>query len=211
VNPRQALALLGSRGWVTAPDAGAFRTFHDEKIVAWIEFMETFYTPAEVEGLTIEKVRFACRGEGELETRLTEVPPRLFSEVMRDVDLIVSVAHRGAVDPESSASTVELRAALLRETIALLQQDNVRVKEPHVFIHGKLGEYSVHLGSATTHIMPGGTLFIVPVHSQHRGRVFLPFADDDPKTAEILSKVILLARDREIKDPNLLDQIRSLR
>ena len=47
------------------------------------------------------------------------------------------------------------------------------------------------------------------MHSQHRGRLFLPFADDDPKTAEVVSKVLLLARDQEIRDPNLLDQIRS--
>jgi hypothetical protein len=33
--------------------------------------------------------------------------------------------------------------------------------------------------------------------------------DDDPRTAEVMSKVLLLARDREIKDPNILDQIRS--
>jgi hypothetical protein len=210
ISARQALALLGSRGWVTAPEEGVFRTFHDEKLVAWIEFMETFHTPAEVEGLTLEKIRFARRGATEV-MRLADVPPRLLSEVFRDVDLIASVAHRGAIDPEASASTVELRSALLRETLRLLKLENVKIKEPHIHIRGSLGEYSVHLGSATTHMMPGGTLVIVPVHSQHRGRVFLPFADDDPKTAEIVAKVILLARDAEIKDPNLLDQIRSIR
>lgn len=209
VNPRQALALLGSRGWITAPEEGVFKTFHDTQLVAWIEFMEGFYTPADIEGLTLEKVRFAKRGADEA-LNLAEVPPRLFSEVMRDVDLIVSVAHRGEVDPEASAGAVELREALLRETLSLLQIDNVRIKAPHVFIKGELAEYDVHLGSATTHRIPGGTLVIVPVHSQHRGRIFLPFADDDPKTAEVLSKVILLARDREIQDPNLLNQIRAL-
>jgi hypothetical protein len=208
VNPRQAMALLGSRGWVTAPEQGIFRTFHDEKLVAWLEFLETFYTPAEVEGLTLEKVRFAHRGATEY-ARLTDVPPRVFSEVMRDVDLAVSVAHRGAIDPEASASTVELRASLLRETLQLLKLKNVTIKSPHILIKGTMAEYSVHLGSGTTHMLPGGTLFIVPVHSQHRGRIFLPFADDDPKTAEITSKVLLLARDSEIKDPSLRDQIRA--
>jgi hypothetical protein len=130
---------------------------------------------------------------------------------MRDVDLAVSVAHRGAVDPEASASTVEMRSSLLKETLQLFKLGNVKIKEPHVHISGTLAEYSVHLGSATTHMLPGGTLFLVPVHSQHRGRIFLPFADDDPKTAEIISKVLLLARDNEIKDPNLLSQIRCAR
>jgi hypothetical protein len=49
----------------------------------------------------------------------------------------------------------------------------------------------------------------VAVHSQHRGRLFLPFADDDPRTAEVVSKVLLLARDREIRDPNILEWIRA--
>jgi len=65
----------------------------------------------------------------------------------------------------------------------------------------------VHLGSAIVHRQPGGALCIVPVHGQHRGQFFLPFADDDPKTAEVVSKVLLLARDQEIKDPPILEQI----
>ena len=195
---------------MTAPEAGVFRTFHEQKLVAWIEFMEAFYTPAEVEGLTVEKVRFARRGDTGL-MPLADVPSRLFSEVMRDVDLIVSVAHRGEVDPEASASTVQLREALLGETIPVLKLENVKIKSPLVYIRGSLSEYTVHLGSGTVHMMPGGALFIVPVHSQHRGRIFLPFADDDPKTAEILSKVLLLARDRELKDPSVLEQIRAIR
>ncbi len=210
VNPRQALALLGSRGWVSAPEMGVFRSYHDEKLVAWIEFMEAFYTPADIEGLTLERVRFARRGADE-PMSLVDVPQRLLSETLRDVDLIVSVAHRGGVDPEASASTVEMREALLRETLQLLKLDNMTVKSPLAHIRGTHGEYSVHLGSATTHMLPGGALFIVPVHSQHRGRIFLRFADEDPKTAEIMSKVLLLARDKEIKDPNLLDQIRAAR
>ena len=55
----------------------------------------------------------------------------------------------------------------------------------------------------------GGMLFVVAVHARHRGRLFLPFADDDQKTAEVMSKVPFLARDTEIKDPSVLEQIRS--
>src|SRR5207248_3971105 len=104
-----------------------------------------------------------------------QVPPRLFSEVMRDLDLVVSVAHRGGVDPEASASTVEMRAALLRETCTLLKLANVRLKANHAVIDGRLSHYTVHLGSGVTHRQPGGALCLVPVHAQHRGRLVLPF------------------------------------
>jgi hypothetical protein len=124
-----------------------------------------------------------------------------------EADLVVSVAHRGGVDPEATASTVEMRAALVRETCGLLGLDNVEIASAHAIVRGGLGDYSIHLGSAVVHRQPGGALCIVPVHSQHRGRIFLPFADDDPRTAEVVSKVVLLARDRDIKDPSILEQI----
>jgi hypothetical protein len=134
----------------------------------------------------------------------------VFSETMRDLDLVVSVAHAGGVDPEATASTAEMRAALVRETARLMKLANVRVAGVHVLVEGTLGEYSVHLGSGTVHRRPGGAVCIVPVGSQHRGRLFLPFADDDPKTAEIVSKVLLLARDHQIKDPAILTQLTSV-
>ncbi|MBB4634023.1 DUF4132 domain-containing protein [Longimicrobium terrae] len=207
VQPRQALALLGGRGWVAHPEEGVSRTFHDAGLTARLGFQEAFYTPADIEGLTLEVVVFTRKGEWK-HVPLAEVPPRVFSEAMRDLDLVVSVAHQGGVDPEATASTVEMRAALLRETCELLGMDNVEVQGSHALIHGTRADYAVHLGSAGATVLPGTALFIVAVHSQHRGRMFLPFADDDPRTAEVMSKVLLLARDREIKDPHILDQIR---
>lgn len=119
----------------------------------------------------------------------------------------MSVAHAGGVDPEATASTTEMRAALIRETARLMKLDNIELIGAHAVISGKLGEYSLHLGSGTVHRRPGGALCIIPVGAQHRGRLFLPFADDDPKTAEIVAKALLLARDHEIKDPTILEQL----
>ncbi|MBI2910291.1 MAG: DUF4132 domain-containing protein [Chloroflexi bacterium] len=206
VQPKQALALLGQLGWVNHPEEGLRKTFHYAGVSAWLAFLGGTFTPAEAEGLTIEGIGFSRHGEWK-PLSLAEIPPRLFSEVMRDVDLVVSVAHQGGVDPEASASTVEMRAALIRETCATLKVRNVRLQGTHALIEGTLGSYSVHLGSAVVHRQPGGALCIVPSHAQHRGRLFLPFADDDPRTAEVLSKTLLLARDSEIKDPSILEQI----
>lgn len=207
VHPRQALALLGGRGWVSRPEEGVSRTFHQEGLTAWLGFLEGFYTPAEVEGLTVENVAFAKRDQWE-PMKLKDVPPRVFSEVMRDVDLVVSVAHRGELDPEASASTIELRTAIARETLALLKLKNVKFDGRYALIKGHYSDYSVHLGSGVVHRMPGSMVCIIPVQAQHRGRIFLPFADDDPKSAEVLSKILMLAKDADIKDPNILDQLR---
>jgi hypothetical protein len=92
----------------------------------------------------------------------------------------------------------------------LLGLTNVAVKGRHVLIDGKIASYTVHLGSAVVHRQPGGALHIIPVHSQHRGRVFLPFVDDDPRTAEVISKTLLLARDDTVKDPRIGRQLRGV-
>jgi hypothetical protein len=64
-----------------------------------------------------------------------------------------------------------------------LKLENVKLSEKHAIIDGKLSNYNVNLESRVVHKQPGGSLCIIPVHSQHRGRVFLPFVDNDAKTA----------------------------
>lgn len=204
IGPKQAMALWNSRGWNTQDEV--IKVFHDRAMIARVTFQYDAGTAAEIEGLTIESVEFVSR-ESYKPIKLSDVPPALFSEVMRDIDLVVSVAHRGEVDPEASESTVEMRTTLVRETCQLLGLKNVKLKAGRAIVDGYYGEYSVHLGSGGIQRMPGGALAIVAVHAQHRGRLFLPFADDDPKSAEILSKVLLLARDEEIMDPMILDQL----
>ena len=209
IQPGQAMALFGRRGWLTDRDnRDVSRVFHKHDLVARVDFLDGFLTPAEVELPTLRAVYFTRPGD-DLAQPIDDVPPILFSETMRDLDLVVSVAHAGGVDPEATASTVEMRSALVRETTRLLKLDNVRTVDSHVVIDGTLGEYSVHLGSGTVHRLPGGSVCIVPVHAQHRGRLFLPFADDDPKTAEVLTKILLLADDQQIKDPTILQQLQS--
>jgi hypothetical protein len=212
IQPRQAMALLGQRGWLSGgydEDSyyGASRTFHERGLTASVSYLFGGGTSVDVEGLTIDGVMFNKAGKWRGNLPLAEVLPVVFSETMRDMDLVVSVAHRGGIDPETSSSTVEMRAALIRETNALLNLTNVRLQKAHAIVKGELGEYSVHLGSGVVHLIPGGALCIIPAHAQHRGRLFLPFADDDPKTAEIVSKILLLSRDAEIKDPLILQQI----
>ena len=160
-----------------------------------------------MEAPTLEWVVFSDRKTFK-PLKIREIPDVLYSEVMRDVDLAVSVAHAGGVDPETSHSTVEMRKAIVECNLELFKIKNVRLEGSHAFINGKLGQYTVHLGSGVVHQMGNAMLFVVPVHSQLRGRVVLPFVDDDPKTAEIMSKILLFAEDNKIKDPTILEQIR---
>lgn len=207
VQPKKTVALLKTKGWTVDYEEGLQKVFHKEGFIAKIYAMADWFSPADVESPTLETVEFKSRKDYK-NIVFKSINPRIFSEVMRDVDLVVSVAHVGGVDPEASHSTVEMRAAIIRETCRLFKLKNVKIDGHHAHIEGKIGEYSVHLGSGVTHQKPGRYLSILPVHSQHRGRLFLPFVDEDPKSAEVMSKILMLAKDGEIKDPTVLEQIR---
>ena len=207
IQPKQTLALLKTRGWKVDYEEGLQKVYHKEGFQVKLYAIADWFSPADVESPTLETIEFHSLKDYK-NIPFEDINPRLFSEVMRDVDLVVSVAHVGGVDPEASHSSIEMRAVLMKETARLFKLENIRIEGFHVLVKGQLAEYSVHLGSAVVHQVPGKYLSILPVHSQHRGRLFLPFADDDPKSAEVLSKVLLLAKDNEIQDPTILSQIK---
>ena len=204
VNEQQSKALFATRGWSTRDDIS--KLYRAANLVVSVDFDHGYSTPADAAAPAIREAVFHRRGDWKTMS-LADVPKKIFSEVMRDLDLVVSVAHVGGVDPEATQSTVAMRADLVRETCRLLKLANVQLDSKHALIEGEYGHYSVHLGSGVVHKQPGGSLCVVPVNAQHRGRLFLPFADDDPRTAEMVSKVLLLARDKEIQDPSILSQI----
>lgn len=207
VQPQKTVALLKGRGWTVDYEEGLQKVFYRDNLIVRMYAMADWFSPADIEAPTLEEIQFFDRETGK-PVELEAVPPVLFSETMRDIDLVVSVAHVGGVDPEASHSTVEMRTAIARELVSLLKLSNVSFVGAHAKIHGTLANYSVHLGSGVVHGEGIGMIAILPVHSQARGRIFLPFADDDPKTAEIMSKIILLSEDKKIKDPAILSQIR---
>jgi hypothetical protein len=206
VQPKKTVALLKSQGWTVDYSEGLQKVFHQAGFIAKMYALADWFSPADVESPTLETIEFIDRKTWK-NVPFAEMSPRIFSEVMRDIDLVVSVAHVGEVDPEASQSSIELRTALVRETLRLFKINNVELKGNHALIEGTKGNYSVHLGSAVVHKLPGIYLSILPVHSQHRGRMFLPFLDEDPKTAELMSKILLLAKDNEIQDPTILRQL----
>lgn len=206
IQPKKTVGCLKGRRWIADYEEGLQKVYYKENVIARIYALADWFTPSDVEAPTLEWVEFSDRKTFE-PLCIEQVPDLIYSEVMRDVDLAVSVAHAGGVDPETSHSTIEMRRAIIEFNLPLFQLDNVILKESHALIRGTRGNYNVHLGSGVVHQEGGAMLYILPVHSQHRGKLFLPFVDEDPKTAEIMSKIVFLAEDGKIKDPSILNQI----
>jgi len=207
IQPKKTVAALKGRRWVADYENGLQKIYFKADLVIELYALADWFSPADTECPTLEYVSFSDRRTHK-PVKIADVPEVLYSEVMRDTDLAVSVAYAGGVDPETSHSTMEMRRVILAFNMELFGLENVRFEGTHAFIKGSLGNYTVHLGSGVIHKEGGGMLHILPVHSQHRGKLFLPFIDEDPKTAEILSKILLLAQDSKIKDPYIMEQIR---
>ena len=161
---------------------------------------------------------------------LTEVPPVALSEALRDADLIVSVASIGAdaawidagVGREHEAyqdywrayvdAPLETLATNRRETLAELLPaleiaGRCELTDRHLVVHGDCASYEIHLGSAAVFTAAEHRhICIVPARSAKLTGGYLPF-DDDRTLTLILSKAVLLADDRAITDPTILQQL----
>lgn len=205
---KKFMAALKSRKWTISNEGYIEKVLHKDNLVIDIYADFDWYTPADIESPSIEAITFSSRKDGKA-VHIEDVPPIVFSEVLRDLDLAVSIAYVGGVDPDTSYSTVELRANILQLTCELMKLHNVCIEKNFAKIHGKRNTYYVNLKNGFIHQDGGAYIHIVAVLSERRGHIYLPFLDEDPMTAEVVSKVVLLAEDHKIKDPLILNQIRQ--
>lgn len=178
--------------------------------------------------LSTDQVRFVS-GHGAVP--LPEVPPLVFSEVMRDVDLFVGVGSVGN-DPQwrdngglpayrnywESYSFGELgevaknRKLALERLVPRMKIGKVsEIKDRFLVVRGKLRTYKIHLGSGNILMEPNDQyLCIVPDRSTKApgtADVFLPF-EGDAVLSIILSKALLLMDDDKITDDTINRQIK---
>ncbi|WP_432973215.1 DUF4132 domain-containing protein [Dactylosporangium sp. CA-233914] len=146
--------------------------------------------------------------DGATAVPLESVDPVAFSEVMRDLDLVVSVA---GTDPDAYASPLaaQSRAQLLAALIRDLNLTRVTIEGTTAVVRGSRATYQVHLNSGSIHLDPAGHLCVVPAAfgTKPHTRLFLPFADEDPMTSVVLSKILLLSEDESITDESILSQL----
>ncbi|NUT24712.1 MAG: DUF4132 domain-containing protein [Streptomyces sp.] len=159
---------------------------------------------------------------------LTDVPPLVLSEVLRDVDLFVGVASVGN-DPTwqdggpdgrfreywtsygfgDLNQSAETRRALLERLIPRLAiADRCTIEGRFLHVKGERHTYKIHLGSGNILMTPNDQyLCIVPKSSPAAPQTgYLPY-EGDRMLAVILSKAMMLADDTKITDPTILSQL----
>ncbi|MFK7993120.1 MAG: DUF4132 domain-containing protein [Granulosicoccus sp.] len=196
--------LFQSRGWSTGHQEYPYaeRIQPELGITATIEIENMGHYFAENHEVTLGQIQFQSKHNT---LQLADVDSLMFSETMRDVDLVASVAQMADSERWSVESALA-RRQFLGELFASLNMQNVELEDNHAYVSGHLAQYSVHLGSGLVHAKPGNYLCIIPA-SKADDNLYLPFSDKDLKTQEIISKILLLSNDHKITDPTILNQI----
>jgi hypothetical protein len=236
----QFKALCDQRGWRyeflgswDQPNMVATRdlTGWDLRAEFWIEHAATEYAPSGVAlHVATDQVRFVRSDQSVRD--LVDVPALVFSEVMRELDLFVSVCSAGN-DPtwadggddrarnywrewsfgELNATAATRRDILERLLPKLKIAGQCSLSDRYLVVRGQLRTYKIHLGSSNV-LMEPNDLYLCIVADRKTvaidpgTRVFLPF-EGDHTLSVILSKAFLLAADSAIADESILRQIRS--
>lgn len=177
--------------------------------------------------ISTDQVRFYHNGE---QMQMTAVPPLIFSETMRDVDLFVGVASVGN-DPNwrdgglttyrdywhtysfgNLSELAKTRKQVLEKLIPRLKiAKKSKIDGNFLIVEGQIRTYKIHMGSGNILMEPNDQyLCIVPDRRvEKKGEnVFLPF-EGDSILSIIISKAFLLADDTKITDTTIISQINS--
>lgn len=105
-------------------------------------------------------------------------------------------------------STVEMRHEVLKSIVGILGLTNVSFLKDNIKVEGKLGTYVVNIRTGLVFKEGKGNLALETVYSVDKP-ILLDFVDEDPMTADIISKAIVLANDSAIKDTAILREIKD--
>jgi hypothetical protein len=162
---------------------------------------------------------------------LETIPPVVFSEVMRDMDLFTGVASIG-MDPtwdqrgpgpfreywnafslgELTEMAINRRIVLERLLPRLTIKDRCTLEARFLKVRGDRAEYRIHLNSGNILLAPDNRYLCIVEGAATKStprNLPLPF-EGDRVLSVILSKAFLLADDRHIKDDKILRQLPPL-
>lgn len=177
--------------------------------------------------VTTDQVKFFQNSTGEI-LQLENIPPLIFSEIMRDVDLFVGVASVGN-DPVWSDNQRETArtywdtysfgelsetATLRKEVVAAILPklkiaNKCMIKDKFLIVQGTIRTYKIHFGSGNILMEPNNQYLCIVKNREKNmtDKIYLPF-EGDTTLSLILSKAFLLSEDEKITDESILSQIR---
>jgi hypothetical protein len=152
-----------------------------------------------------DKVYFKHEKHKTANAPLEEVPPMIFSEAMRDIDLFVSKAIRD-FENYTQSDRLNNQRRMLEALIKKAGITNVTFEERYALVTGKKNKYRVNLYSGAIGLEPENKLLCVLPKIKKATSVIIPVDKDDFKSAEIIGSIQLLLNDDKIRDMRIIQK-----
>ena len=209
-------SMLRERGWRIDCKTWMQKVWHKENLISRVSVADgQFPHTAGVSPFfcgtgecALENVQFISRGKYEL-IPLADVPPVVFSETMRDIDISSYESRWEETAFQASQPILNTRIAVAREMLSARSIKNVTFHTEYAQITGAINVYLVHMGTGAVYKPGMVKIKIPPATTAEINRIFIPCYYCDAETTEILSKILLLANDKKIKDIKLLEQLET--
>jgi hypothetical protein len=200
-------ALTVGRGWVGGLGLAGFdgsgqgtRSFDAFGVQAWLYHdWSTESDEARIETTEFRRTTESTTGRLGAKIRIADVPPLVFSEAMRDVDLVASVGSVGEGElgvPAAASEALASAFGLTRSPViaALISSLGLRAR---VVVDGTYarvdGRYAVHLGTGAVTGIPSGLPVKVRISRRIARGVRLPFEDKDDAVTILINEILTLA------------------
>lgn len=209
VDLRKCVSALKGKGWGISEDIGLRKVYYKTGTVATLfrKFDELYLYDYENVNRELHSIFFLNRRTEEV-IPLKEVDDITFSETLRDVDLMITISANAIYDYELAMSTVEIRKELLKSIVSVLGLKNVSFLKDNISIQGTYGTYLVNIRTGLVSKEGKGNLLLDTVYSTDKP-LLLDFVDEDPMTADIISKAVVLSGDAAVKDPAILRELKD--
>lgn len=195
---KRVIAALKERRWVADFADGLQKIYYKDNIIASIYAPADWFSANKSKVPTLEYVSFHNRIDYR-PIMIAEIPPIIFSEVMRDVDMAVEAGYDGVGKmPEVSQSTLEIRRVMVELTASLLHISHVKVIGDFAVVENKKGKYNIHLSDGEIAKVGGLPVMLPPINERCSEELFLHFAEQDIMLKEILTAILFLADDENL-------------
>ena len=209
VDLKKCIAALKGKGWGVCEEIGLRKVYYRSDVVSAIfrEFDLLYTADFDNVNRELHGIFFLKRKSGEI-IPIKDVDDITFSETLRDVDLMISISSKVIYDFALAMSTVEMRHEVLKSIVGILALSNVSFLKDNIKVEGKWGTYVINIRTGLVFKEGKGNLALDTVYSVDKP-ILLDFVDEDPMTADIISKAVVLANDSAIRDSAILREIKD--
>lgn len=209
VDLKKCISALKGKGWGVSEDIGLRKVYYRANVVAALfrKFDDLFTFDFECVNRELHGIFFLNRKTEEI-VPLKDVDEITFSETLRDVDLMITISANGVYDYDLAKSTVEIRHEILKSIVSILSLNNLSFLKDNISVKGYYGTYLINIRTGLVFKEGKGNLLLDTVYSTDKP-LLLDFLDEDPMTADIISKAVVLANDQTIRDSAILREIKD--